>query len=123
MKVELRDLMDDNEMLSHIFLGCMKQEELREIRETYTKDIDWKKESVKLLVEMTIAGISVNPKEFFETWKDQMQQIIVREAKKLVSAKLGSAKMSEMMNKISEYEQILESWESEINWDVKNPLI
>lgn len=31
--------------------------------------------------------------------------------------------MRDMQSKLYEYEQVLESWEEEINWGVKNPLI
>ena len=71
---------------------------------------------------MKIGGVSVNPKEFFDTWREQMQGIVLKKAKELVADKMGSAKMRDMQSKISEYEQILESWESEINWSVDNPL-
>ena len=41
----------------------------------------------------------------------------------LVAEKLGSKKMRDMQDKLYDYEQVLKSWEDEINWDVKNPLI
>ena len=31
--------------------------------------------------------------------------------------------MRDMQNKLYEYEKVLESWEKEINWEVKNPLV
>ena len=127
MKIEVRELMDDKEMLSHIFLGCIKREDILKIKEKFigTKgtEIDWRTESVKIPVEMKIGGVSVNPKEFFNTWKEQMERIVLDKAKELVSEKLGSQKMVEMQNKLYEYEEILKSWESEINWNVKNPLL
>lgn len=123
MKIEVKELMSDNEMLSHIFLGCIPREKLLKIKEQYIGETDWRKESVKIPVEMKIASTSVNPKQFFDSWKDQMQRMILDKAKELVAEKLGSEKMREMQSKLSEYEQVLESWESEINWEVKNPLI
>ena len=123
MKIEVRELMSDSEMLSHIFLGCIDREDLLKIRETYIGEKDWQKESVKIPVEMKIGGISVNPKGFFDTWKDQMQEMVLKKAKELVAEKLGSQKMVEMQSKLYEYEEVLKSWESEINWEVKNPLI
>lgn len=77
MQIEIKDLMDDNEMLSHIFLGCIKRDDLSKIKEEYIGDTDWQKNSVKLPVEMKIGGIDVNPKEFFDSWKDQMQSMIL----------------------------------------------
>lgn len=127
MKIEVRELMDENEMLSHVFLGCIKEKHLIQIKEQYIgktgSEIDWQKESVKIPVELKIGGISVNPKAFFDSWKDQMQDIILEKAKELIAEKLGSKKMRDMQNKLYEYEQVLESWEKEINWQVANPLL
>lgn len=123
MKIEVRDLLEDNEMLSHIFLGCIKTEDLEKIKEKYIGKKDWQKESVKIPVEMKIGGVSVNPKAFFDTWKSQMQSLILEQAQEIVAEKLGSQKMRDMQNKLYEYEQVLNSWEEEINWEIKNPLI
>lgn len=127
MKIEVRQLMDENEMLSHIFLGCIPTKQLIQIRDKYVgvdcNAIDWRKESCTIPVEMKIGGISVNPKEFFDTWKDQMERMILDKAKELIAENLGSKKMRDMQQKLYDYEQILQSWESEINWEVQNPLI
>jgi len=123
MKIEVRELMDSNEMLSHIFLGCIPKEKLVEIRDKYISKTDWKKESVKIPVEMKIGGVSVNPKSFFDSWLNQMQAIVLKKAKELYSEKSGSEKMRNIQSKISEIEQVLEHFESEINWQVDNPLL
>ena len=123
MKIEVKTLMDDNEMLSHIFLGCIPRDKLKEIKDKFIGEKDWKNESVKLPVEMKIAGVGVNPKDFFDSWKNQMQRIILEKAQELVAEKLGSKKMRDMQDKLYEYEQVLNSWEEDINWEVKNPLI
>ena len=72
---------------------------------------------------MKIGNVSVNPKEFFDSWKNKMQELILEKAQELVAEKLGSKKMKEMQDKLYEYEQVLKSWEEDINWEVKNPLI
>lgn len=123
MKIEIRELMDDNEMLSHIFLGCIDREDLKKIKNKYIGETDWRKESVRIPVEMKIGGVSVNPKDFFDSWKNQMQEMILKKSKQLVAEKLGSKKMREMQQKLYEYEEILSSWEEDINWNVSNPLI
>lgn len=123
MKIEVRELVSDSEMLSHIFLGCIKTEDIEKIRDKYIGTKDWQKESVKIPVEMKIGGVNVNPKAFFDSWRDQMQRMILEQAKELVAEKLGSQKMRDMQNKLYEYEQVLNSWEEEINWEIKNPLI
>ena len=127
MKIEMKDSMSDSEMLSHIFLGCIPSEKLIEIRDKFVgakgNEVDWRTESVKLPVNLKIGGVSVNPKQFFDSWKDQMQRMILEKAQELVADKLGSAKMRVMQDKLNEYEQVLKGWEDDINWDVKNPFI
>ena len=128
MKIELRELMNENEMLSHIFLGCIKREKLEQIRDKYIgqtdgESKDWQKESVKLPVEIKIGGVDVNPKEFFDSWKDQMQRIILEEAKNLVSKQLGSSKIRMLTDNIYRFEEVLKHWESEIYLDVENPCV
>lgn len=121
MKIEVRTLVNENEMLSHIFLGCMSHEEVVKIKDKFVGEKDWQKESVKIPVEMKIGGISVNPKEFFDNWENQMSEIVLKKAKKLVSEKLGSEKLSNLANQIHSLETILDVWEKDINWDVENP--
>lgn len=120
MNIEVRELMNDNEMLSHIFLGCIPREQLESIRDKYVGDIDWQKESVKIPVTMNIGGVDVNPKDFFDNWKSQMGRIIKDEASKMLSDKMGSEKMVELANKIIGLSEVIDSMESEINWEVPN---
>ncbi len=127
MEISVKDLMDDNEMLSHIFLGCIPRQELVEIKEKYIgvdgEEINWQEKSVTIPVTMTIGGVDVNPKEFFDEWKIQMKEIVSKEATKLISDKIGSGKMKDLQVKLQEYEQVLNSWEEDINWDVENPFL
>ena len=48
MKIEVKKLMQDNEMLSHIFLGCIPHEQLKEIREKFIGEIDNLLKEVKI---------------------------------------------------------------------------
>ena len=123
MEIELRELMDRSEMLSHIFLGCIPAEDLLAIKEEFIGDKDFKKESATIPVEMKIGGVSVNPKKFFDSLKSQINRLVEEKAGELVNEKLGSEKMRAMQQKLYEYESILESWEKEINWDIDNPLL
>ena len=124
MKVELRELMDENEMLSHIFLGCIPKEKLLQIKDKYVgEEKDWQKESTKIPVEMKIGGVSLNPKDFFDSWKNQMQRMILEKAQELVAEKLGSKVLQEYQYKLSRLEDVFREWEKEINWEVENPFI
>lgn len=115
--------MSDNEMLSHVFLGCIPLPELKKIKEKFIGEKDWKKESVKIPVDLKIGGVSVNPKSFFDSWSNQMNRMILKKSQELVAEKLGSQKMRDMQDRLYEYEKILKSWEEGINWEVENPLI
>ena len=124
MKVELRELMDENEMLSHIFLGCIPKEKLLQIKDKYVgEEKDWQKESTKIPVEMKIGGVSLNPKDFFDSWKNQMQRMILEKAQELVAEKLGSKVLQEYQYKLSRLEDVFREWEKETNWEVENPFI
>ena len=50
MKMEVKELMDENEMMSHIFLGCIPRDKLSEIREKFIGEKDWREESVTIPV-------------------------------------------------------------------------
>lgn len=124
MNIEIRELMNDNEMLSHIFLDCIPHNDLISIRDKYnSQGKDWKTESVKIPVTLKIGGKSVNPKKFFDSWQKQMSELISKKAQKLVADNMGSEKMMNLQNQLYEMEQVLKSWENEINWEVKNPFI
>jgi len=123
MKIEVKDLVNDNEMLSHIFLGCIPHEQLEQIRNEFIGKKDWSKESVKIPVDLKIGGVSVNPKSFFDEWQNQMRNMINKKAQEIVSDKLGSSKIRNLQAKLNEYENILNSWEDEINWEIENPLL
>ena len=123
MKIEVRELMSDNEMLSHIFLGCIPQEKLLMIRDKFIDGKDWQKESIKISVEMKIGDVDINPKEFFNSWKNQMSNLISEKANEIVKEKYGSGRIFEIQNKLYEFENILKSWEDEINWEIENPFL
>ena len=119
--IELRELMDRNEMLSHIFLGCMDEELLEVVKEKYVGEKNWAEESVKIPVEMKIGGIPVNLKKFFIKWERYMKIMILEAAKELVRKKLGD-RVAGIIEKLNRAEEVLEDWVGEINWDVPNPL-
>lgn len=113
--------MDDNEMLSHIFLSCLTQEQLEKIKEKFVGERDWKKTSVQIPVEMKIGGVSLNPKAFFDAWRNQMQTLIGEKATALVAEKMGSEKMRDIQTSVDNIANALEYFEREITWQSENP--
>lgn len=111
MEIEIRDLMDSNELLSHLFLGCIPREQLIEIKEKYISDgKDWRKESATIPVVMTIGGVSVNPKQFFDTMKSQMVDMIEKKANEIVAQQYLIGKINDIHDKLNEYHDIISSW-------------
>ena len=49
MKIEVRELMSESEMLSHVFLGCIKRDDLEKIRDKYIGKKIGKKNQLKYL--------------------------------------------------------------------------
>jgi len=123
MKIEVRTLVDENEMLSHIFLGCIPTDKLMQIRDKFIYERDWTIESVKIPVELKIGGVAVNPKQFFDNWKEQMQDLINERAETLLKEKIGSGKTEELRNRLYEIGEVLDSFSNEVNWDAKNPFL
>lgn len=122
MEIEVRQLVDENEMLSHIFLGCISKEELRQIKDKFIGEVDWKEESCKIPVTMTIGGVDVNPKNFFDEWRNQMQKIVEKEANRILKQQL-SGRLTDLIKPIQQIEQVFDYWVTEVNWEVKNPLL
>lgn len=127
MLVEVKDLMDHNNMLSHLFFECVPKETLIKIKEKYIgkkgEEKDWQVESVKIPVNLTIGGYKVNPKAFFDAFRNQIVDMINKEAVKLVSEKMGSEKIRDIQNSLNSFTSILEDWEEQINWVVPNPFL
>jgi len=125
MKVQVRDLVDNKQMLSHIFFECLSKEELIKIKEKYIGPDetakDWRSESVTIPVDLKIGGISVNPKAFFDQWQNQMEAMILKAAKELVAEQIGSNKLRALQSRFQQLELILESFEEDINWETINP--
>lgn len=124
-EIDVRTLMSENEMLSHIFFECLTREQVVELKNKYVgtgeSAVDWRKTLVTIPFELKIGGIEVNPKAFFDNWVDQMERIVSEEATKLLAQKMGSEKIRELKEKLDNIENVFSSWEEEVNWDVKNP--
>lgn len=119
MKFTIKQLVDDKEMLSHIFLECIPHEQLMQIKD---RAGDWEENKYAVEVKLNIGGFDVNPKKFFDKFYEQYKRICKEEADKMIKEKF-SGKLSNFQDKFYEMEQVVKSWEEEINWEVKNPLI
>lgn len=120
MKYTIKELLDNNEIMSHMFLGgSVPYEKLMEIKDKRGDDPD---QLFEVEIEMIVDGLSIDPREFFKIFIDQYDSQVEEVARRLLSEKLSGA-MSSMANKLNDMEQVVSDWESEINWEVENPLI
>lgn len=117
MKYSLSEiLLNDNEILSHVFLNCIggyAEKIAGKTRKTQRKQIN---------IELKIDGYDCNPKEFFELLYEQYTDQVKNEATEIVKQQT-SEKLYEIEGKITEFNEILTDWANDINWEVDNKLI
>lgn len=109
------DLLDDNNILSHVFLECLSAEQSKRIADKSLLMSEKEIKKRKIEVELIIDGESVNPKAFFDLFEKQYEEIVKKEATRLVKEQV-SEKFSDIADKIRAYEEITEEWADEINW-------
>jgi len=113
-------LLNDNNILSHVFLNCLPSglaEKIAAENETMEKE-DIEKREIE--IELKIAGESVDPGKFFKRLENQYDELL-KEAATHILKEQTSEKFQEISYKLNEFEEIINSWAEEINWDVKNP--
>lgn len=122
MKYSLYDyLLNEKNPLSHVFLECMSNDDLKIIADRSKGMTDEQAKKRKLEVKLTIDGINVNPENFFKLLVDQWEDAITVKARELVEDKMLTP-FRAMSDNIYNMEQIVKSWTEEINWDKPNPL-
>lgn len=114
MKYTIKELLDNNEIMSHLFLNCVPQEKLEEIAKR-EGTID----SKKVNIEMKVDGNSINPREFFRIFIDQYDYMVKEAATKIVKEQTSQA-FKNITDRLYEYEQITNEWANDIDWQVDN---
>lgn len=125
MKFSVRQLIDEKEILSHLFLNCMTRENLKKIadRTVVTGEGSYSDLERNLVeIEVIIDGVPVNPRKFFDMFDDQYEKMIERKATELIKEKL-TGKINSMIESLENANGILTCWANEITWDIKNPLL
>lgn len=115
------ELLNDNDIMSHIFLECLPDDLSRRIAD---KSSAMPKEDIKkrrIEIALVIDGESVNPKPFFKLFTDQYDSLVRKTATEIVKEQT-SEKLDEVSNKIFEINDIMNSFAESINWQVEtNP--
>ena len=118
MKYNLRkDLLDHNNILSHLFLSSVPKEMVDPIA-ARLQTMALEDEDEEVNIEVLINGVSVNPKAFFDKFSDQYEDMLKRHM-----MELWQEKKNNVFYKMDEISEVLDSWSKDINWDVKNPFL
>ena len=118
MKYNLRkDLLDHNNILSHLFLSSVPKEMVDPIAARF-QTMALEDEDEEVNIEVLINGVSVNPKAFFDKFSDQYEDMLKRHM-----MELWQEKKNNVFYKMDEISEVLDSWSKDINWDVKNPFL
>jgi hypothetical protein len=121
MKYSLyNDLLNENHILSHLFLNCLSKQELTKIADKNSGLTEEQIKNRKVEIEVFIDGISVNPKNFFNLFKEQYESHLKKLATKMLKDQV-SGKLEDIVRKIQNLQEISDSLAEEINWDIENP--
>jgi hypothetical protein len=122
---DVLNLSSDN-ILSHVVLECLAAEnaETRKAMEEIVAERDRLSKEGKddhcIQLEVLINGHKVNPEKFFNLYKDQWSSLVKRAAQELIHERLSN-KFVDIIDKIQDIEQVVDSWIEEVNWEVPNP--
>ncbi len=120
MKYSLyKTLTNDKEVLSHVFFNCADEF----IVDIANKNIGMTTEEIEarqIDIELKIDGHICDPKKFFDILYEQYSSQVKKTATDIVKEQV-SEKFSEISNKLTEYQEITESWANDINWQVESP--
>lgn len=127
MKYKLyKELLVGENILSHVFLNSTPPELSRRIADETTrlmnehgKSEKWITENREIDLTLTIEGIEVNAKDFFQELWNQYETQVKKEASKLVKEQT-SEKLNEIFCKLQSMEEITNELADDINWNYKS---
>lgn len=127
MKYNLyKELLVGENILSHVFLNSTPPELSRRIADETTrlmnehgKSEKWITENREIDLTLTIEGIEVNAKDFFQELWNQYKTQVKKEASKLVKEQT-SEKLNEIFCKLQSMEEITNELADDINWNYKS---
>lgn len=127
MKYKLyKELLVGENILSHVFLNSTPEElsyriadETTRLMNEHGKSEKWITENREIDLTLTIEGIEVNAKDFFQELWNQYETQVKKEASKLVKEQT-SEKLNEIFCKLQSMEEITNELADDINWNYKS---
>ena len=139
MKISLRDITDHNNFISHIILGSIdndyyNSEEHKifssklEMITNLNKDKDYK-DLCEHEIKVLFNGFEINPERFFKRLEENLDNYILKEAKKLIKEKFNKAydeleynSDDSLIGKIDSIKDKLDDLNQYINREIENKL-
>lgn len=120
MKLDLyRDLLNHSSVMYGVFTSCIDSDTIKQIVDN-TKNIyaaQGHTDDRPIEVSLRFDGIEVNPEQFFNNFYSQYEELIKREATKIVKEQC-SDKYNEIIDKITLLDQVTNGLAEEINWEI-----
>lgn len=111
------DLRDEKNILSHLFLSCLTEEVIQKIKKSREGKSIKELEKEKIDIKVSIEGITIDPKLFFDIFEEQFDDIVKRMATKMIKEQV-SDKFREICSKLCDFEDITNAWANDINWTI-----
>lgn len=116
-----KDLLKDNSVMEMVFLLSVSHEQARQIADNTHKLFEQRDDSndrsLPIEVSLRIDGIELDPVSFFEALVTEYNNIVKREASKMVKEQT-SGKMEEIIEQLMAMQNIATDMSQDLNWDV-----
>lgn len=121
MKLKLfKDLINEQEVLAHVFMLCVPAEHLDEIlKDSRESESESAQRATEVDLELTINGIPVDIERFFNQLYEKYQDLVMAHATKMVTTQT-SDQFKRMAEQLKDFSNITEMWASMIKWNTKN---
>lgn len=120
MKLDLyRDLLNHSSVMYDVFMSCIDSDITKQIVDNTTSiySAQGHTDDRPIEVSLSLDGIEVNPEQFFNNFYSQYEELIKREATKIVKEQC-SDKYNEIIDKIMLLDQVTNGLAEEINWEI-----
>lgn len=114
MKYKVKELLDNKNLISHLFLDCIDFETADSIIETK----DYNVESTEVDIKLLVNDRELNIDRFLQHLNDDYFNMVKKSADSLVKKQLSN-RAYEIGEMLSELETKLKHIESDIEWDEK----
>lgn len=131
MKFNLyKELLSENNILSHIFLNCVEKGKLESFADDTKKAMDadpnltsdYIEENRVVEMKLFVEGEEVDLRKFFEMLWDEYEYMVKSQATEIVKEQT-SDKLNDISSQIMHLQDCANDLSEHINWEVENPFV